>query len=72
MEVEREVKELLINEDLPKEIEKLAAEGWMVDMDNPPKAVYHVYRHPRTGDMQLKMHIDDSKIGILRDGKIVE
>lgn len=72
MEVERTVKEILIDENLPKAIEQLASKGWMVDPDNPPKAVYHVFRYVQSGDMQLKMHIDDSKIGILRDGKIVE
>jgi hypothetical protein len=75
-EIERAVKEIWIDADLQKNVEALATEGWQLDPENPPKCVYHVMRivgqQPSEGDMQLRLQIDDSKIGILRDGKIVE
>ena len=72
MAVEKAVREIPIDDNLPAAVQQLAAEGWMVDPEHPPKAGYNVYRVTNEpGGMEGKLIIDDSKIGILRDGKII-
>lgn len=74
-EVEFAVKTLKIDDALPAEIEALKAAGWELIPGVIPVAVYHVVRkiirQEDAADMQLRMQIDDSKIGILRNGKMV-
>jgi hypothetical protein len=71
-DVEQSVMTLVIDESLPAAIEGLKADGWELIPGIVPVAIYHVVRHKnRPKDMELKMAIDDSKVGILRNGKIV-
>ena len=77
MDYERIIKEVPVNPELQAAVEALAKEGWVVDPEHPPKVVYHLMRainpaQSEGGEMQLKLQIDETKIGILRDGKIVE
>lgn len=73
MEVEHDVIVLPLNDKLQAEIDKRAKDGWMLVPGVQPVAIYHVVRpKPATVPMgRGTMTIDDSKIGILRDGKLV-
>lgn len=74
-ELEHAVKTLTIDEDYPVAVEALKAEGWELIPGILPVAVFHVVRlkiRPATTDAQLNMVIDESKIGILRNGEIVK
>lgn len=72
-EFEHLVKMLPIDENLPAAVEVLKTEGWELIPNIPPVAVYHIVRlKNRSKDMKLQMTIDESKIGILRNGKMVE
>ena len=72
-EVEYDVKTLKIDDSLPAAVDALRADGWELIPNIPPVAIYHIVRlKNRPKDMQLNMAIDDSRIGILRNGRIVE
>lgn len=63
-----------VNEELPNELKKLEAEGWKVIPGIAPVAIYSVFREkPPTNHVEFEanMVIDDSKVHIIRDGKIV-
>lgn len=68
MEVEHDVKVIPIDENLQAEVQKLATEGWEMVAGVKPVAVYHVARvkRPSAGAGFGKLHIDDSKVGILK------
>lgn len=71
---ERITKSLEVNDNMNAEVEALKAEGWELIPGVPPVTVYHLVRlknRPQP-DFELKMAIDDSKVGILRDGKLVQ
>lgn len=75
MEVEHDIKVLPVNDKLQAEIEKLAKEGWTLVPGVQPVAIYHVVRakqqHISAPAGLGALHIDESKIGILRDGKLL-
>lgn len=76
-EIEHAVKTLTIDEGLPAAVDALKAEGWELVPGILPVAVYHVVRRKvsesvGTGEAQLRMSIDDSKILVVRNGKVVE
>lgn len=74
-EQEQGVRMIEINDDLPGKIEALRAEGWELIAGIPPVAIYHVVRkkivQPSDEGAQLTMAIDDAKIGVIRNGKLV-
>jgi hypothetical protein len=62
--------------DVAAELNKLAAEGWQIVPGAPPFAVYYLTRQKPQAKMaehaaQGTLQIDDSKIHVVRDGKIV-
>jgi hypothetical protein len=63
-----------LDANLPVATEALAKEGWQMLVGVVPVVIYQVFRpkQPEIGEMQLRLAIDDSKVGILRNGKIVE
>ena len=65
---------LAIDDNLPGAIETLRSDGWELVPGFAPVAIYHLVRlkNRLPKDMQLKMAIDDSKVGILRNGKLVQ
>lgn len=62
-------------ENFQNEVQKLVAEGWEVLPGSKPVAVYHLVRikkQPVAGIGGLgSMNIDESKISIIRGGKVV-
>ena len=74
-EVEHAVKVLPIDNELQQEVKKLEGEGWELMPGVLPVAVYHVVRvknKPQFAQSaQGTMGLDDSKVSILRDGKLV-
>lgn len=76
MEVEHDIKVIPVNDKMTGEIEKLAKEGWTLVPGVQPVAIYHVVRQKNTHAAANSGHgtllLDDSKIGILRDGKVVQ
>ena len=72
MDYEHGVKMIPIDPNLPQEVENLIKEGWQLTPNIMPVAIYHIIS-PRVSapDFQVKLAIDDSKIGILRNGKII-
>jgi hypothetical protein len=71
MDFERVVREIPIDANFKDAIDQLQKEGWQIDPEVMPKAVYHLMRPVPEGDMQLRLAIDESKISVIRDGKIV-
>lgn len=74
-EVETDVKMLTINDELPGKIEAWKAEGWELIAGIPPVAIYHVVRkiakEEPTGDIELRMAVDETKVSVLRaNGKL--
>ncbi len=77
IEIEHDVKVIPIDADLQKEIEKFVADGWELMSGVVPVAIYHVVRaKDRSKALSAggigHMAIDESKVMILRDGKIVQ
>ena len=74
-EIEHAVKVIPIDAGLQDEVKRLEAEGWQLMPGVQPVAVYHVARvkgqqmAAQSGAGQV--WIDDSKVHILRDGKLV-
>lgn len=77
MEVEHDIKVIPVNENLQGEIEKLAKEGWALVPGVQPVAIYHVVRPKHINSHLMapagkgSLSIDDSKIHIMRDGKLI-
>ena len=75
-EVEHLVKMLTIDQNIAEELKKLQDEGWRDLPGVPGVIVYHLVRQksqPVTAGAGVgKLQIDDSKIMILRDGKLVQ
>lgn len=75
MEVEHDIKVIPVNANLQGEIERLTKEGWTLVPGVQPVAIYHVVRPKRATAQanmgQGTMMIDESKIGILRNGQII-
>jgi hypothetical protein len=74
-EVEHAVKVLSIDNNLQDEVKRLESEGWELMPGILPVAVYHVVRiknKPQFAQAaEGTMGIDDSKVLIIRDGKVV-
>lgn len=72
MELENEIKVIPVDENLPVEVAKLAAEGWQIVPGVKPIAIYHLVRQKKPEMSAIgNLVIDDSKIHIMRNGKIV-
>jgi len=75
-EIEHIVKTLTMDENIAEELKKLQDEGWQAVPGIPAVIVYHLIRQKAqpvsAGAGVGKLQIDDSKIMILRDGKIVQ
>jgi hypothetical protein len=71
MEVERVVKEIPIDSNFQEAINQLQQDGWKIDPEVTPKAIYFLIRPVTVPDMQLKLAIDESKITVIRNGKVV-
>lgn len=71
---ERISRSLEVNDNMNAEIEALKAEGWELIPGVPPVTVYHLVRlkNRPEPDFQVRMSVDDTKIGVLRDGKLVQ
>ena len=75
-EIEHIVKALTVDGTLDGELKKLQAEGWQTIPGVPAVVIHHLVRQKSqpvsAGAGVGKLHIDDSKIMILRDGKLVQ
>ena len=71
MEVEREIKTLLVNETFHFEIERLRKDGWEIDPTVTPTVTYHLIRYKGTSPLGGlgKFSIDDSKVFIIPAGQ---
>lgn len=81
MEVEHNVKVFPLDADLESNIKNMTAEGWLLLPGISPVAIYHVVRmkgvvpQPQgdnTPPPVVKVNIDDSKVKIIRDGKLID
>lgn len=74
-EVEHAVKVLQIDNNLQQEVKQLEAEGWELVPGILPVAVYHLVRiknkPPFAQIAEGTMGVDDSKVLVIRDGKVV-
>ena len=76
-EIEHCVKVLELNDSFQGQVKALEAEGWQLVPGVLPVAVYHLIRMKQPVGQSNQaggfgdLRIDDSKIGILRDGKLV-
>ena len=74
MEYEYDVRAIPMDNEIEfkRQVDQLQAEGWQIPSGIRPVAIYHLVRPKvQAHDISVKMAIDDSKIGILRDGKLV-
>lgn len=75
-DVEYEVRMLEVNENMPGIVQAWQADGWTLIPNIPPVTIYHIVRLKNRPtaipDAQLRMQIDDSKIGILRANGTME
>ena len=72
MEVEHKTVMLAVDETLQAELDKLAAEGWQNMFK--PVAIYQLTRivaPMAQASGKLSLSIDESKIGIIRNGKYI-
>jgi hypothetical protein len=80
MEIEHDMRSFVFDDNLPKELSKLGAEGWQTIPGVRPIIVYHLMRpkQARAGADEGQhfatgaVHLDESKIGLMRDGKMVD
>jgi hypothetical protein len=74
MEIEHEIKVIPVDDNLPTEVSKMVADGWQIVPGVKPVAIYHVVRVKKQPDLggMGELKIDESKIHILRDGKLVQ
>lgn len=74
-EYEQQQKIISIGPDLPAELAKLEAEGWKVIPGIAPIAIYSVFREkpeaPIGMHIESNLIIDDTKVHVVRNGKIV-
>lgn len=76
-DIEHTVKVLQLDDSFQEQVKALEAEGWQQVPGVLPVAVYHLIRmkqaenHANQAGALGVLKIDDSKIGILRDGKLV-
>lgn len=75
MEVEHDIKVIKVDANLTAEIERLTKDGWTLVPGVQPIAIYHVVRQKQAtaqaNSGKGTMMIDDSKIGILRNGQLI-
>lgn len=77
IEVEHDVKAIPLDANLQKEVERLAADGWELMPGVTPVGIYHIIR-AKERDKALsaggvgRLTIDESKVFILRDDKVVQ
>lgn len=77
-EVEHDIKTLPIDANLETAVKKLEAEGWELMPGITPVAIYHVVRmkggsRPMVGQSGFgTLGVDDTKVHILRDGKLLD
>lgn len=74
LEMEHAVKTFVLDENLPQQLNELAAEGWTLIASVPPVGVYHVCRVKGSQGQKpiVRIHIDESKIFLHRDGKLID
>lgn len=75
-EVEHTIKVLPIDSNLEASVKALEAEGWELVPGVTPIAVYHIVRvkrdaPPASVGGQGVIRLDDTKVHIVRDGKLV-
>ena len=76
-EIEHTVKVLELDDGFQEQVKALEAQGWQRVPGVLPVAVYHLIRvkqvesHANQAGALGVLKIDDSKIGVLRDGKLV-
>jgi len=70
MQVEHDIKVIPINEKFKESVEALSKEGWQLVPGITPVAIYHVVRSEQTKAAAVgglgQMHIDDSKIHVIK------
>ena len=79
MDIEHELKvipfDLTNPDDFEAAVAKMKADGWNVFPGSKPMAIFPVYRvkPEKVADCvgQIRMTIDDSKVGIIRGGKVI-
>lgn len=78
MQIEHQMAVLPVDEKLVENVDKFKEEGWMVMPGVMPIAIYHLIR-VKMEDNPLAalgakaiMTIDETKVHIIRDGKVVE
>lgn len=66
---------LTLDVSLPSKLHELESEGWEIMPGNPPKVTYHLVRDPKRAKPAIgglgKFAIDETKIHVIRDGKVV-
>lgn len=80
MEVEHTVRVFPLDQALEGNIQGMTSEGWIMVPGITPIVVYHVVRMkgvtaaPEDGAHKpiAKLNIDDTKVHILRDGKLID
>lgn len=76
-EIEHCVKVLELNESFQEQVKALEAEGWQQVPGVLPVAVYHLIRMKQPANQGNQaggrgaLKIDDSKITVIRDGRVV-
>ena len=74
VEIEHKTVSIVIDENMQAEMDKLTADGWMLIPDIKPVAIYQLVRakgaQATTHGIGAQLKIDDSKVGILRGGKL--
>ncbi len=67
---------LTVDDNLTVELEKLAKEGWQLAADIKPVAIYQLVRAVQSTELELPgrggITVDESKIQLIRDGRVVQ
>jgi hypothetical protein len=75
MDLEYETKMIPINEQFQDEVNKLVADRWEIAPGTKPVAIYHLVRIKTAQAAAVggfgTMQIDESKIHLIRGGKVV-
>ena len=78
IEVEHEICSIPFNDKLPATLDALGKEGWQLIPGVQPVVIYHMVRvkgaSANTGKLFTKVeaHIDEEKVQILRNGKLLD
>ncbi len=82
MEIEHCVKTFTFDDSLQQALQEMSAEGWTLVPGIVPVAVYHLVRikgqqpdqqpPAATHQPRMRIHIDESKIKILRNGELID